>query len=375
MVGVSSTFLNEMHMNCFTNIIGITDTTDPCFDDIFSDDARKSDSGKYMDQIEEFPSLDVFKNVASSERKTLEGLLTKSRENGIQYFQEEVYRQLGIRYQSKSVSYIGNVGQDQYTGIVNIAFPLGGCVLDMQGYKGAVVKVTAITPYFNFDGILAITVYRCINNGIRYINLEQIAQFNVNTSIASPAQQTIAPLSLETTDETGTRYSYLFMYSTNQGLPRNNAASCGCGGKETVMHQYFYPYGIVGVDSDNLLLSNRYDKVNGLVMQVEARCTGGDFMCENYYSDQYVREAMVWAILRKSVANAIVAMLNSDLINRYTMAKREQMGYVVNILNSKFKSGVSWIAENMDLSNNDCFICNPGGNDGSFSTTVGGIYM
>lgn len=361
-------------MDCLKNIIGITNTIDDCFSSDFNAESKKSDSGKYMDQLEEFPSLDVFKNVAAAERTTLEKYLLQARENGIQYFKEALYKEMGARYVVKAQSYIGLVGKKESMSTISFGFQYAGLVYEMKRYQGAEVVVKNVLARFQGSGSLPVSVYQCINNGVSYKDLTKIGEFTIDIS-NSTTLQAITPITLPATDEIGNAYTYLFIYQTPGITALDNKASCGCGNKETVLNNYLTPYGISGDAVTNMLTSNRTDVVNGLLLDIDARCTGGDFICDNYNSNVYIREAITWAILRKSVANAIVALLASDLISRYTMTKREPMAHAVNILNSKFKTSVSWIAENIDVSNNDCFACDPGGNGGPYSTSVQGIAM
>lgn len=362
-------------MDCLKNIIGVTKTEDPCFSSSFTSAATTSESGKYMDQLEEFPSLDVFKAVAAGERTSLENHLLQARENGIQNLQEDLFKALGNRYAAFSRAYLGSVGQSSYVGTLSPGFTFAGVVYEMKQYRGASVKIKGVLASFSGGtGTLNVSVYRGYNNGVTYMNVTKVGDFDINLSNNSTAQA-ITPIILPTTDELGKAYSYMFLYSSSGLTPRDNGTSCGCGGKETVLNQYLVPYGISGAAVENMLTSNRTSYVNGLILDIEARCTGGDFLCDNFYSNPLIAEAVTWAVLRKSVSNAIVSILASDMINRYTMTKREQMSISVKILNSKYKTSVEWIAENLDLSGNDCLICNPTGNGGTFSTTTGGIHM
>lgn len=361
-------------MSCLDNIIGISRTDHICFTESFSAEARKSTSGLYMDELEGFPRLDAFKKVADSGMVTLEEVLTKARDNAIVDFKEQLVKEVSSRYTSRAQAYIGAVGEKGYTGVLNITDTIAGVVLDMECYKGAVVTVEGIKPCFNNDGTISITVYRAIKNGSIYSKVEEVATFEANTTITNPAEQAITPIELAATDDYGTAYSYLFMYTKGNLQPRNNKNTCGCGSKEKALHTYLYPSGVSGSDVNSIALSSKTNTLNGLLLIVKAQCTGGNYICENYNENSNIKIVMDATIRKKAVSNAIIGLLTSPLVSYYTDARREQMSHTVHILNSKFKSDVAWIAENMNLSTNACFECNYG-NSGTGGISTETIYM
>lgn len=361
-------------MECLNNIIGISRTENPCFTDDFSAEAEKSTSGLYLDELEGFPSLNTFKNIAAHDQTTLQKVLEKAREDAVLHFTEELYRNLGTMYTVKSDAYVGHVGNSQYNSTLNISHAQAGLVLDMQRIAGAEVTLTGIKPFFNYTGTVTVKLYKAYNTGVQYQIVEELAEYTLNTHVSAPQLQEVTNISLPTTDEAGKPYSYILLYEMGAGQPRDNKNTCGCGEKENIMHQYLRPYGVMGTDADNLMISNRTDKINGLQVQVQAICTGGDFVCQNYYSNPMVKKAIEYQIWRKAGANAIVRIITTDLINYITLAKREQLGHTVNILNSIFKKNMLWVAENINVYNNDCFSCNHGGSGGQ-DLTRGGIML
>ncbi len=351
--------------DCFQNIIGISQSSCACFSDDFNEDAAKSNSGLYMDQLPESPSLEAVKAVREC-GATLQDVLEQARTNGILEFKKELYMELGTRYTVKQQAYEGAVGQATSIGYLNLSYPYAGVALEMTGIRGATVRISGIQPLFNYDGTLQVTVYKAIMAGGAYQILEQVATITVDTLIANPVSQApSSELILDTTDGNGRALSYLFTYARESAQPRDNTTSCGCGNKETILHQYLRPKGIQSADGSEWLLSQRTERLNGLLISVEARCGTGAFMCENYNRDEFIRQAMNYAVLYRSVANAITGILNSQLISRYSQAGREQMAFNVNVLRGKFRKSVAWLAEQMDLTQNDCYKCLPGGIGGS----------
>ena len=360
---------------CFKNIIGISKTNNPCFTDKFSDAAKISTSGLYLDEVKGFPSLKVFDELATHDVKTLEGLLTTAIDSGISDFKELLLEEMSKRYVSKSHAYDDTVGQKSSTLILNIQHPFAGLVLDMKDYKGATIDVTAVKPFFNYDGEVIVTVYKSLKSGTKYEIIDTVTEFTLNALVTNPQFQEIEKLTLVATDNYSSTFSYLFVYSTENAQPRNNTNSCGCGGKEAILHKYLYPRGIVGNSVDNFLLTDVSNYINGLLLKVKAQCTGGDFICQNYDNNQFIKTAIDYQIWRKAGYNAITQILHSSLVSRIQMTDREGLALAANKLNAKFIKNVAWIAENMDLSNNDCFSCNVSGTGGAFNNGVQTIPM
>ncbi len=347
--------------DCFDNIIGISKTSCACYTSEFDNDAQKSNSGLFMDQLEQSPSLEAITGSREC-GSTLQEVMTQARTNAIADFKRALYQELGTRYTVRQQTYEGAIGQVVGNGYLSGSYAYAGVALEMQPTRGATVKINGIQPLFNYDGTLDVTVYKAVSTGNSYMVLGAVRMITLNTQINNPSVQAPATeLILDTTDDTGKPLVYLFIYQPASGQqPKNNNTSCGCGNKEKIMQEYVRPYGINSMLPTSFPLSNRTDKLNGLLLYVEARCGTGTFLCENYNRDEFVRESMNWAILYRSVANSISGLLNSTLVSRYTLANREQMQYNVNVLGGKFQKSVAWLGEHMDMSRNDCYVCTPG---------------
>ncbi len=357
-------------MDCFKNIVGISRTQNACFTGDFNEEAAKSTSGLFMDELPESPDLSVFK-AADPE---LQALLTKARDNACNDFVEALFMELGTRYKVTANTYNDWVGQTSNNGNLSLNYAYAGLAYEMNYYKGALVKIASCLPQFNYDGTLEINVYKAYANGIKYQLVSEIPlkTFTVNTAATSPVEQTIDNLVLETVDDYGKPYTYLFVYVASGHQPKNNSNSCGCGHKEDYMRNYVRPIGINGTSFNDMQLSNRTPFLNGLLFKIDARCGSTGFICKNYLDNQFVRVAMEKAIQLKAASNAIVEIFNSQRISRALLTNREQLGKNVYILNGMYKKRVAWISENMDMSSSDCFRCNPSGG-GIYDITKGGI--
>ena len=362
-------------MDCFDNIIGLSRTSCPCFSQDFNALAAESTSGLFLGETEHSAPLSALK-ASRDTCADLQDTLELARKNAVLDFKRNLFMELGSRYSTRSASYAGPVGSVSGNGLLNIAYPLAGVVLDMAG-RGGTLVVSSVQTFFNFDGPLTVSVYEAVNDGVRYQVQSHIKDIQLQATIAAPVPQAIASLELPSSRD-GRPLAYLFLYSLTPGTaPRDNGTSCGCGGKEAALHQYLRPYGIVGNDINTLLISGRSGQhVNGLVLHVDVRCGNEGFICENYHANLFVRTAVNHAILYRAEYNVMQAILNSTVINRATMVNREQMQHNAYVLDGKFQKSVKWLGENMDLSGNDCYVCNSGNSGpGGVSYSKEGILL
>ena len=164
-------------------------------------------------------------------------------------------------------------------------------------------------------------------------------------------------LELPLSDDTGKYISYYFLYQTGENQPMNNAVNCNCGQKEQDLRKYVVPN---GVTTDMSLINEQLNGfVNGILPHIVAQCDTEETICAAYNSNPNIRLVIQDTLAKKAVELLLTNILTSNLVNRYTMSQRETMKFAGYGLSKKFSNNVQWLAENMDVTNNDCFMCNP----------------
>lgn len=350
--------------NCFDNIIGFTQTTCPCFTGDFNDDAKKSTSGLFMDELPESEHLlKGFKTTADC-GKGLQDLFVSARKSAIDQFYEKLLQEVGIRYKVLQDPFIGLVGQEGHTAALALADTYIGAVYEMRPLKGGYFTVKKVNLFID-QAItdLNIEVWKAYHIGNKYELQGKITDIKVTTVANGKATKVLTdPLNLPMADDSSYIIHYLFLMDRSAGWqPLNNAVACGCD-KQTILEKWLYQAGIKGNDKENLLYAQRKtgkaNYINGIVLDIDAKCNDTGFICENYTRSPFLKTAIEHAVLYQAVSNLFKSFLRADVINRYTLQKREQMATDQVILHNKFKSRVEWISENLDLSTNNCFVCN-----------------
>lgn len=346
-------------MDCFKNIIGLTQTECECFEDDFNEDARLSDSGLFLDEASERFSISAFNAIAGCDGD-LQSILERSRKDGITEFLYRLSQEIGTIYKPRISPYHGKVGDTKFNANLTSASsnPVNALMVEMKSFHGASVVVDGITPYFNFDlDSFSIDVYKARKSGDTFEDIELITTFNIAVSSTIHSKISIPNIALET----GKDIVYFFAYTLNPGhLPKNNSNRCGCGQSEANLHKFVHPYGIGGTDVFSFNPANKKPYINGLLLNINAQCSIEDMVCENYYNNPLVRVSIAHAIWYLSGSKLITRLLKSDKINRYTMIDREAMQHDAWGLQKKAEKSLKWLASSMKVSS-ECFICDNGG--------------
>ena len=335
-------------MECLNNVIGITRTGCNCFTEDFNEAAAISQSGLYIDELPEFPlKLSTLKS-GNGLCESLQSKMENARTRAIQFFKEELFKQLALKYSQTVKPYNGLIGNYQWQNSNPVSQSFAGIYLHAKQMGGAVMTLTQIDTFFVQAASFNILVY---GNDILLDTIPVVSNAN-NKAI------NILPTALEypLTDVSGNPYEYKFVYSTSGLTPKDTKMSCGCGGKEFELDKFFTKSGI---SFNNINQVSKSAFSYGINLKVTIRCGTDDIICDAYENNEFVRQVIPASIQRKAVEFLIIDLLASRVIDRDTMINRDVMSVNGVKLHNKFKNDVQWVAENINLNGNGCFSCNP----------------
>lgn len=344
-------------MDCLDNIIGISRSDCPCIQSDLPPGHNISTSGLFMDELAESPiKLSAIKSIADCGR-SMGKILTDSRLQAIAELKREVYKQLNGRFKQRYKGYTGNAGSSTFTNNLNISSDYAGVLISSKNVKGSSFTLRNIYTFFNATATFQLFVYR----GYQGDNtIELVGQFTVNTTAGGDHSNPITPeQEYYLSDDSGKVINYYFLYQLQGQLPKDNVTSCGCGNTEVDMKQFITVQGITGNDLNAIIGFGKSNRINGLMLNITANCGNEGIICSAMDNPE-INAAVAHSIQKKAVEFLIKAILNSDIISRDNLAKREQMAHNSYGLAKRFTNDVQWIAENMTLDNNDCYVCNPG---------------
>lgn len=342
--------------NCFTNIIGITRNPCECLEPYLPEGYTESTSGLYMDELPQAPfNLAIIQSISSECDKDLATRLTNARQQAYDDFKKDLFQQLQARFQSKFKSFAGNIGSTSGTSYLTPGGSKVALVINAKKNRGVTITVRKVYTNFSASGTLAVKVYKQQGNVLDETPLYEFDLLVSNTSATTDL--TSLGIKLPATDESGKELKYYFVYDNIGSNPRNFSNSCGCGDKEATMKTYMTSNAVNAGSLQDLVSAARTPYLNGLNLEVTIDCGNDDIICQAMEQNEFIKVTIESCIQRKSVVNLLNQVLHSTVINRYTQANREQMFYDASNLNKKYINDVQWVAENMSMSLNDCFVC------------------
>lgn len=358
--------------HCLDNIIGLSRTTCECFDPkSFQSDV--SNSGRYLDETEGL-NLNMADAATDCEQGTVWDLMEKARNNAIVSFKADMMARLVTTYKHKRKPWSGLMGGTDFKNTIEIIGDYAGVQIYCQNIIGGVMSVKRIGLIFDSDATFPIYVYDNLTNEIveEYevtANANRLTWFNLPSS-----------LNLDMNNTGNENPRYYFLYQKQSFKPKDNKASCGCGGGHYAY--YFKPdaplfksypgyekyrwsefvmlTGTMGSDLSNRENWNNTQYLQGIVLDVDFKCKIQDLICKDTLDFETNENAVVMAaaIQYKAAALLIDNILASGTINRYTMTDRERMMGKKNTYTTEYNNRIDFLSRNINLSTNDCLECN-----------------
>jgi hypothetical protein len=239
------------------------------------------------------------------------------------------------------------------------------CADVVSGY----MKVKSIGTIFNTTGTITLWLYNGDGELLETFTLPTVANRHKVTTLPTP-------LVLELHDKYKSNVDYYWLYQVTFN-PKNNDLSCNCKGwspsfdtrnpyytrsnKFNGWADYLMAGGFYGASLPNWLTpqATALNDMNGLTFDVELGCRVGEVFCKDGldYDANTLAQAMALAIQNKSAALFIDKILSTTNLNYDVMVARDERlrerGEYLNTYNEM----VNYIAENVDITQNDCYQC------------------
>jgi hypothetical protein len=342
-------------MECLQSAIGISQTECECLIGHLPDNYQVSDSGLYMDELPESPiTLAAIKSIEDC-GNDMPKILTNARTQAISEFKRDLFKLMQSRFVLKSKPYHGDIGKRYFTSTLSTNNSYLGMKLTTKAIRGANLTIKSIAVCFDTTLTFPLSIYKKVDGSSQIEFLVQVTDLQAEAGTIKVNQleeEIVLPLA-----DGSKSITYYLVYESGEFAPKNNDSSCGCG-SEDALRAFVAAKGIRGNDLEDLNIFTPYNYSHGLVLDVDAMCGNDDLICQNLVENEFIRVAVYWCLLRKAVELLIRAVLKSDSVNRYTMAKREQMGYTASGLAKKYNNDMQWVAENISMHSNDCYSCN-----------------
>lgn len=341
-------------MGCLAELVGITQGVCACQDDVGS---LATTTGLYIDDIEHGITISPISSNLDCGEGSAYDLLSRGRDEAERDFITDMTVMIGqfnrVRVK-RGTDTIGKVKTTNYSPVNNDYHGLVFCARDAVGGAMTIhsLKVSMTDP--NAPGSnKTMTIYdKDTQEVVRAI------------TYVEGVEQTFTDLVL-TSDR-----SYLFVLDTSDHDKTllNNKIKCGCGGETKYYANYFNVSGFYTDDLTDLFQSNCEDitanaMAYGITIKATSDCSDLAYslctVADNYNTSGFARtvaKAYQLYVIRKSIS----IVLNSNNINRYTLLDKEKLMGRQNKVAKAITDYMTWIAQNIDPSFNNCYICNTG---------------
>jgi hypothetical protein len=358
--------------NCLDNIIGLSRSTCDCFDSGRPYDANESKSGRYLDETEGL-NLNMTDAAADCEQGSVWDILSRARSNALLNFKTDLMARLVSIYKHRRKAFSGLMGGGDFkNSLTNQTGDYAGVQIACTNIIGGVMTIKRIGLVFDQTADFKIWIYDNVTESA-LIEYDVHANANALTWFDLPS-----PLSLDMNNFGNDNPRYWIVYPTGVYKPKDNRASCGCGGSHykyywNLEKPKFVSYekyrwsefvmftGTTGSDitKDGRASWSTSQYLQGLLLDVDFKCKVQDLICTDAidFDSNEVAATMAAAVQYKAAAFVIDNILASGNINRYTMTDKERLIGKKNTYQKEYADRVEWVAQKINVEANDCLVC------------------
>ena len=169
------------------------------------------------------------------------------------------------------------------------------------------------------------------------------------------------PLELPTFSNERTIHYWVVLSFTGGFAPKDNKKDCGCGGVKRDYLKWFDFVGSKGDDVSNMNSFVNTNDMNGIVLDIDAKCKSSELICNAYTPIDYVNDAAsqyrAEAIRFKAGEKLYRSILSTDQVNRYSLLNREYIDAMVVQWGKNYMDIITFLTTLVDVKQNDCMVC------------------
>ncbi len=328
---------------CFKNLIGLSRIDCDCFDGI-KPELKKSELALYLDEHLGV-DLKLIENTLGCGEDMQTDFL-KIYATAVNFFEGDLQVAISENHQQRFKPYYGTIGRNNYSSPIAKNKPVQGVKITAKPLEGASMVIDSINLFFSSAGIVRLKLYK---------NTAELASFEIEVQLGVTTFSFPEPLNLALY-ENANPVEYLFVYDTTDLKPLENTIFCGsCGNTDTTRKNFIEVAGVAGTDIHNL---NSTNAAYGLSINTTISCSIQNMICPAMKDELFKRRAgmAVWYKMGQLFLGKVLRTRN---INFDTLTNREQIIKDEAILKNNYKSLVTWLAENSEIKQSECFVCHP----------------
>lgn len=365
--------LKEMANTCTDLIVGISENECDCYTaalDAVTPAApawyQQSTSGLFLDELESEGLITMrATNGTLSCDKTLGTFYQEALAQAIKRTTDDAFTMISARLTEKKETFNGRIGGNKFDrDLIIPGAVIAGILLSPRPIIDGVFKLNSLTIGSSLNRLgFVISIYR------NYLNIDQDPELIQNITDVTTVQNRsttkvfadpiILPMEV---DQEPVEYLFIYTMADGEGL-KNTSTSCGCGRKEMIFNSYATFQGIT-IQAGALSMAD-YSRTTatsyGISLDGQFSCDSTAIICRMF--DRSLAWKKVFAYAVRYLAGAIVneKVINSPDLSRWNMVNFDDIR--ANALNfrGEYSSRITWLAQNVDPSVNDCYQCAGGG--------------
>ncbi|WP_313515643.1 hypothetical protein [Sphingobacterium sp.] len=341
-------------MECLDKIIGISNTECECSSQDVTPDDKISKSGIFLDEVEGGLKL------SSIGKIDCQDFLTKSRsarKRATDQFIESILAQYATEggFSSKYQKFDGRIGKTNHLRTLSNLQKFAGLRLRTRLIRGASIKISSIGLIWGSEVNVFLNVYKSYNQSDE-LSIVKTFEIQTITNVQS-IYKLDEILELPLYDEKNISIDYYFVIDTTlSGFPRDNQATCSCGGMERILKSYLSLGGVQSSSLDGLVGSTDQIYSYGIYLDAKIDCTSKESICNLLELDE--SKTIAHAIAYKAQEFLIEEVMSSGKVNRFTMLSNEHMWGKRNHFRKEFDNRILWLAQTYPFEKiNDCVGC------------------
>lgn len=353
---------------CYTHIIGLSQSDCECTADERPADYNVSKSGLYLDEL---ANVGTLVSLAECD-KTIWDIMGNAVTGGVKQFVADTNALLGRKYRLKRNAVTGEVlGQIKHKDTYQPAKNYAVVVLSCSPVRGGFMRLRKIGGTFRETAPVSVELRDNVNGLLRTFTLNATADRHATTDVNE-----IFPLYSKYMQPL--EYYLVYQFDANN-LPADTEINCGCGGWTPIFNreQPYYrnvgghkaapwaDYVMVGGREVNSLselddeVGTMSNKMFGLTVETDFGCKVDEVLCEDRLDFKGNPLALSMALAVQYAAGVKVAnrVLRSSALNRENMINGDEWEEAIVEWQEKYNEHVNYIVSQSDITANDCLAC------------------
>lgn len=347
-----------MEMECLDNIIGLSETTCPCFDDNKPDDANESESGIFLDQLDGF-NLKVIQSGDDCGKGGMWDRMTQAVRNAKVDTRKDLLGCIGQNYKPIHPIFSGQIGEADFKDPLTLSEQYAGVKIYASQLRGAYIYLKRIGIVVDTAVPVTVEVYSTKFGG---------TLVNSYTTPGPVTANVLTWLSLSTILElpmfsyTSRMDYYVLLKLDGTYKPLDNRRDCGCGGVQRPYLVWVDVQGERGTNVADIRSFNNTGRIyNGIVVDLEVKCKTAELICNSErpldFDNDMFAQYLAYAIRFKAAVKLYSDVLSTTEINRESMMNRDEITAMRNQWITDYQACINYLCTIIPISTNDCLEC------------------